>query len=154
MSSYTTFWMMTIYSDTLQWSGITPIFDPFTDLDLITKFDFLLICEMFPQNICNGCGMPTEDAYSSGHLVLSHCGTWEFQTSLGTSGFFFFLLLTATHVPLQVDKFPPPPPVKPEGTIGLHSVRQWVCLSVTLVFRTFLRYTFTYLDESWYRASI
>ena len=51
-----------------------------------------------------------------------------------------------------------PPPVKPEGTIGLHSVRQSVCqsvcLSVTLVFRTFLRYTFTYLDESWYRASI
>ena len=24
---------------------------------------------------CNGCGMPTEDAYSSGHLVLSHFGT-------------------------------------------------------------------------------
>ena len=55
-----------------------------------------------------------------------------------------------------------PPPVKPEGTIGLHSVRQSVCqsvcpsvcLSVTLVFRTFLPYTFTYLDESWYRASI
>ena len=23
---------------------------------------------------CNGCGMPTEDAYSSGHLVLSHFG--------------------------------------------------------------------------------
>ena len=52
--------------------------------------------------------------------------------------------------------------MKPEGTIGLHSVRQSVCLSVcpsvclsvTLVFRTFLRYTFTYLDESWYRASI
>ena len=28
---YTTFWMMTIYSDTLHWSGITPIFDPITD---------------------------------------------------------------------------------------------------------------------------
>ena len=25
--------------------------------------------------MCNGCGMPTEDAYSSGHLVLSHFGT-------------------------------------------------------------------------------
>ena len=24
---------------------------------------------------CNGCGWPTEDAYSSGHLVLSHLGT-------------------------------------------------------------------------------
>ena len=26
------------------------------------------------KDICNGCGMPTEDAYSSGHLVLSHLG--------------------------------------------------------------------------------
>ena len=32
-------------------------------------------CERFPLNICNGCGMTTEDAYSSGHLVLSHFGT-------------------------------------------------------------------------------
>ena len=72
---YTTFWMMTIYSDILHWSGITPIFDPITDLDLITKFDFLPIIERFPWNICNGCDMPTEDAYSSGYLVLSHFGT-------------------------------------------------------------------------------
>ena len=72
---YTTFWMMTIYSDTLHWSGITPIFDPVTDLDLITKFDFLPNCTRFPYNICNGCGMPTEDAFSFGHLVLSHFGT-------------------------------------------------------------------------------
>ena len=32
-------------------------------------------CARFPQNICNGCGMPIEDAYSSGYLVLSHFGT-------------------------------------------------------------------------------
>ena len=25
--------------------------------------------------MCNGCGMPTDDAYSSGHLVLYHFGT-------------------------------------------------------------------------------
>ena len=25
---YTTFWMMTIYSNTFRWSNITPIFDP------------------------------------------------------------------------------------------------------------------------------
>ena len=31
-------------------------------------------CARFPLNICNGWGMPTEDAYSSGHLVLSHFG--------------------------------------------------------------------------------
>ena len=45
---YTTFWMMTIYSDTLHWSGITPIFDPVTDLDLITEFEFLPNCTRFP----------------------------------------------------------------------------------------------------------
>ena len=44
----TTFWMMTIYSDTLHWSGVTPIFDPITDLDLITELDFLPNCEWFP----------------------------------------------------------------------------------------------------------
>ena len=40
--------MMIIYSDTLYSSGITPIFDPITDLDLITEFDFLPNCERFP----------------------------------------------------------------------------------------------------------
>ena len=38
---YTIFWMMIIYIDTLHWSGITPIFDIFTDLDLNTEFDRL-----------------------------------------------------------------------------------------------------------------
>ena len=28
--------------------ALTPIFDPITDLDLITKFDFLPNCEGFP----------------------------------------------------------------------------------------------------------
>ena len=45
---YTTFWMMTIYSDTLIWSGIAPIFDPITDLDLIIEIDFLPSGERFP----------------------------------------------------------------------------------------------------------
>ena len=44
---------LTIYSDTLHWSGITPMFDPVTDLDLITEFDFLPNCasmvEIVPQ---------------------------------------------------------------------------------------------------------
>ena len=43
---YTTFGRMTIYSDFLHWSAITPIFDPITDLDLITEFDFLPNCEV------------------------------------------------------------------------------------------------------------
>ena len=33
--------MLTIYSDTVHWSGITPIFYLVTDLNLITEFDFL-----------------------------------------------------------------------------------------------------------------
>ena len=40
--------MMTIYSDTLHWSDIPPIFDPITDLYIITEFDFLPNCERFP----------------------------------------------------------------------------------------------------------
>ena len=70
----TTFWMMTIYSYTLHWSGITQIFDLFLIWTILVEFDFLPNCERFPKNICNGCGMPTEVAYSSGHLVLSHFG--------------------------------------------------------------------------------
>ena len=49
-------------------------FDPFTELALITEFDFLSNSEGFPSNICNRCGMPTEDTYSFRHLVLSHFG--------------------------------------------------------------------------------
>ena len=30
--------------------------------------------ERFPYNICYGCGMPTRNAYSSGHLVPSPLG--------------------------------------------------------------------------------
>ena len=33
--------MMTIYSDTLHWSGITPFSDPIIDLDLFNEFDLL-----------------------------------------------------------------------------------------------------------------
>ena len=44
---YTTFWTMTIYSDTLHWSGITQMFDPVTNLDLIIEFDFLPNCARF-----------------------------------------------------------------------------------------------------------
>ena len=50
---------------------LSPIWH-FTDFDVITKY-------RFPKGICNGCGMPTGDAYSSGHLVLSHFGTCMFS---------------------------------------------------------------------------
>ena len=66
--------MMTTYSDTLHWEDITPIFDhywsgPYYQIWLLPN------CARFPLNICNRCGMPTEDAYSSVHLVVSHFGT-------------------------------------------------------------------------------
>ena len=51
------------------------MFDPITDLDLITEFDFLPNCERFHRTFATGAAhVPTEDAYSSGHLVLSHFG--------------------------------------------------------------------------------
>ena len=69
--------------------------DLVTELDLIIVFDVITLFREV-------CGKPTEDAYSSGHLVLSHMGlafvlmlrpflhlsclrTFEFRTSLGTS---------------------------------------------------------------------
>ena len=33
-----------LYCDTLHWSDITPIFDPVTNMDLITEFDILPTC--------------------------------------------------------------------------------------------------------------
>ena len=71
---YTIFSMMTIYSDTLNRSDITPIFDPVTDLNLT----LYLIARGFRRGICNGCSMPTEDAYSSWHLVLFHLWISQF----------------------------------------------------------------------------
>ena len=41
-------------------------------LDIIAEFDFLSNNASYPYNICNGCSMPTGDAYFSGHLVLFH----------------------------------------------------------------------------------
>ena len=39
---------MIIYSDTLHSSDIKPMFDPVTDLDIITEFDFLPNCARLP----------------------------------------------------------------------------------------------------------
>ena len=42
--------------DTLNWSNITPIFEPITELDLITNFDLITkFREVFIEH-CNGCG--------------------------------------------------------------------------------------------------
>ena len=42
---------MTIYSDTLNWSDITPICERITEIDLITYLDLITLLQH-----CNGCG--------------------------------------------------------------------------------------------------
>ena len=49
-----TFWDMTIYNDTLNCSGITPICELITELDFITDFDFIAKFWRFPWNIATG----------------------------------------------------------------------------------------------------
>ena len=63
-----------------------------TELDLSPNF------EWFPYNICDGFGMPTGDAYSSGHLVLSH---------LGFANVLLLRPLTLSYITTQIhDPFP------------------------------------------------
>ena len=91
--------------DHIQWK--TPLIGHYTNFwplliwTLLPNLTFYLIVQGFHRT-CNGCGMSTEDAYSSGNLVLFHFGTcmcsnvetnlswtclrtFEFRTSLGTS---------------------------------------------------------------------
>ena len=70
---YTSFWRMTIYSDTLH-SDITPILTPLLNWTLYRSL-LLPNWARIEDNICNGCGMPTENAYSFGYLVMSHIWT-------------------------------------------------------------------------------
>ena len=53
---YMTFWDMVIYSDNLNWSDITPIFEPITELDVITNFDLITKFREVSMEHCNGCG--------------------------------------------------------------------------------------------------
>ena len=71
---YTTFCMMNIYSDTLLWSGITPMFDPITDLDLITEFDFL------PNLIARGFHRTFATGAASQQRMLTPPDTWSCPT--------------------------------------------------------------------------
>ena len=45
---YMTFWNMTIYKDTLNWSDISPICEHITELDFITDFDLITKYCRFP----------------------------------------------------------------------------------------------------------
>ena len=53
--------------NTLHRSDFIPNQD-FTELDLLPNY------ERFSKIVCDGCGMPTRDAYSFGHPVPSHLG--------------------------------------------------------------------------------
>ena len=59
--------------DHIQWQP--PLIRHYTNFWSLLIWTFFMIVQGFHRNICNGCGMPTEDAYASGHLVLSHFGT-------------------------------------------------------------------------------
>ena len=74
------------YIDTFHWSDITLNRDLVIELDFITML--LTYSGRFPWDICNRCGMPTEDAYISGHLVLSH---FKIEFVLMLISFFFLL---------------------------------------------------------------
>ena len=71
---YMTFWDMIINSNTLHWSDISLNRDLVTGRDLITVLALLPYSGKFQQDICNGCGDPTEDAYYSGNMVVLHLG--------------------------------------------------------------------------------
>ena len=60
--------------DPLHQSDITLTCDLVTGLDIVIEFDLFIELQYINKKICNGCSMSTKDAYSSGHLVLSHFG--------------------------------------------------------------------------------
>ena len=45
---YMTFWDMTMYNDTLNWSDITQVYDLITELGFITDFDLISKFWRFP----------------------------------------------------------------------------------------------------------
>ena len=66
-----------LYMGIFNWNSVHRLveFDSFLHLTppVLTEFDMTEY--RFPWDICNGCGMLTGGAYSSGHLVLSPFGT-------------------------------------------------------------------------------
>ena len=100
---YMTFWDMVICSDSLNWSNITPICEPITELDLITNFDLITKFREVSIEHCNGCGynrgrelLRTPGLVPFGTCICSNVetilswtchiyGPFEFRTSLCTS---------------------------------------------------------------------
>ena len=101
---YMTFWNMVIYSDTLNWSDITPIFEPITELDLVCQFwPYYQISRGFHRTLQRvrlanrgRLLLRTPGPLPFGTCIYSNvetihswtchvCGPFEFRTSLGTS---------------------------------------------------------------------
>ena len=87
-----------LHDDHIQWHppliGHYTNFWPLLIWTLLPNLTFYLIVQGFHRNICNGCGMPTEDAYSSGHLVLP------------LSGLVFVLLVETSDTKYRLDFMP------------------------------------------------
>ena len=100
---YMSFWDMTIYNDTLNWSDITPIYELITELDFITDFDLLPNFEGFHRTLQRvrlanrgRLLLRTPGPVPFGKCICSNVetilswtchvyGPFEFRTSLGTS---------------------------------------------------------------------
>ena len=100
LKCYITFRSMTIFSNTPHSSDITLTRDLDNKLNLVTQFDILSHSERLQWDICNGCGIPAEDAYSSAHLVYSKFGLAcsSIETSLSETCHLFGLCITLFYL--------------------------------------------------------
>ena len=93
--------MMTIYSDTFHWSGITPIFDHITDLDLITELPTLcLIASGFHRTFAAGAACQQE--------TLTPPDTWSCPT-LGLASVLMLRPISRDFNFFLIRCCPPPP---------------------------------------------
>ena len=104
LECYTTFWRITIYSDTLHWWDITPIFDPLLILALLPNLTFYLFVWGFYRTCATGAAcqqrtLTPPDTWFCPTFGTCMCSnvetnlswtcllfqTFEFRTSHGTS---------------------------------------------------------------------
>ena len=108
---YMTFWDMTIYNDTLNWSDITQVWDLITELDFITDFDLITKFGGFHRTLQRvrlanrgRLLLRTPGPFPFGTCICSNVetalswtchvyGPFEFRTSLGTSILLYNTLL-------------------------------------------------------------
>ena len=118
---YMTFWDMTIYNDTLNWSDITPICKLITKLDFITDFDLITNFGGFHRTLQRlwlanrgRLLLRTPGPVPFGTCICSNVetilswtchvyGPFEFGTSLGTSILLTIKINDGCHMMLQND---------------------------------------------------